>query len=490
MSTAATSGAAPVRDIAATIAAMHQALAVMPDNIDAMVALGGLYLRAGRLDDAAHWCNQALARKPDHGPALNVLSVIGDTYVETGMNVAVRGDLATTIDIYTRAVRDCRHADAPHYLALFRQTASWFAEAAALPREPSSTRISLAVWGETYVQAAATLFRSLLAPGNVPALASCGPVHIEIATDTAGRAWLERSPAVAEMRRHARIDFFLLDADILGYDRARLPGFQYWIMAACHYATVMRARHAGAHVSFMTADTILADGSLAAARRHIDAGKSAVLFAGLEVERAGFIAATGDDGQSVLAIKPRDLVGHALAHLHPDTAALILEPGKTVSAAIPNPVMFPIEGGGLVQHGFHMGPLMMSASILARRFTPDFLTADARLTRLALDGDDPGASIKVVDDSDEIAAVSMSRQLPTSLSSKPFNAEELGVWASRWCFAMADVPYFEWCFRQRRALRGPGAAGAVAPPSPYETAIVDATLSAFRRNGAQRASRR
>ncbi len=490
MSTAATPNAAPAaRDTAATIAALHQALSLMPDNVDAMVALGGLYLRGGRLDDAAHWCNQALERKPEHGPALKVLRVVGDTYVETGMNVAIRGDLATTIDIYTRAVRDCRHADARHYLALFRQTATWFEEAAALKREPGSTRLSLAVWGEPYVQAAATLIRSLLAPGNLPALAAGGPVHLEIATDADGRAWLEASPAVAALRRHASVDYFDFADDILNYDRTRLPGFQYWIMAACHYATVMRARHAGAHVSFMTADMILADGSLAAARRHIDAGKSAVLFAGLEVERTGFIAAIGDDGESVLAIKPRTLVGHALAHLHPDTATLILEPGKTMSAAVPHPVMFPIEGG-LVQHGFHMGPLMMSATILTRNFTPDFLTADTRLTRIALNGDDPEVNIKVANDSDEIAAVSMNRQLPKSLASKPFDAESLGVWASRWCFSADDVPYFEWCFRQRRALRGPNAAVDVPPADAYETAIVETVASSFRRNAITKAAGR
>jgi hypothetical protein len=84
----------------------------------------------------------------------------------------------------------------------------------------------------------------------------------------------------------------------------------------------------------------------------------------------------------------------------------------------------------------------------------------------------------------------MNRQLPKSLTSKPFDAEDLGVWASRWCFAIDDVPYFEWCFRQRRALRGPGAAGGVAPAGAYESAIVEATLSAFRRNGVQRTSRR
>jgi hypothetical protein len=268
-----------------------------------------------------------------------------------------------------------------------------------------------------------------------------------------------------------------------------LPGFQYWIMAACHYATVMRARHAGAHVSFMTADMILADGSLAAARRHIDAGKSAVLFAGLEVERKGFIAAIGDDGESILAIKPRALVGHALAHLHPDTANLILEPGKSLSAQIPHPVMFPVEGG-LILHGFHMGPLMMSATILARNFTPDILTADTRFTRIALNGDDLDASIKVVDDSDEIAAVSMNRQMPKSLASKPFDAESLGVWASRWCFTSDDVPYFEWCFRQRRALRGPNAAIDVPPADSYETAIVETVASSFRRNGVMKAAGR
>lgn len=488
MQTAVTTGAA-ARDPMTTIAALHQALSLMPDNVDAMVALGGLYLRAGRPDDGMHWCQQALARKPDHAPARNVLRAIGDTYVEAGMRVAVAGDLVNTISVFARASEDCRHPDARHYLALFRQAKAWFDDAATLAPEPGTTRLSLAVWGESYVRAAAMLFRSLLAPGNVPALAARGRVHLEIVTSESERALLEATPALRALRDHAQIDFFIVDDEVLAYDRARLPGFQYWIMAACHYATVMRARHAGSHCSFLTADCIFADGSLAAARRHIDAGKAAVMFAGLEVERDGFLAAIGEDGSSVLAITPRAMVGHALAHLHPDTTALILEPGQTNSAAIPNPVMFRIEGG-LIQHGFHMGPLMMSARLAMRDFAPDFLTPDTRLMRLALNGDDPDTHIKVVDDSDEIAAVSMSRQLPKTIASKPFSPEDLGVWASRWCFTAQDVPYFEWCFRQRRALRGPGAGPDLPAAADFEAGIVEAVASAYRRHAVKRAAQR
>lgn len=490
MSIAATPNAAPAaRDTAATITALHQALKLMPDNVDAMVALGGLYLRSGRPDEAAHWCNQALARKPEHGPALNVLRVVGGTYVETGMNVAIRGDLATAIDLFTRAVRDCRHVDARHYLALFRQTATWFEDAAALPREQGATRLSLAVWGESYVQAAATLFRSLLAPGNIPALAAGGKVHLEIATDAAGRAWLEASPVVAALRRHASVDYVILADDILGYDRTRLPGFQYWIMAACHYATMMRARHASAHVSFLTADMILADGSLAAARRYIDAGNVAVLLGALEVDGAAILAALDDQGHGPIAVSPRNLIDRALTHLHPDYLTLICEPDRTASAPIPNPLVFRTESG-LVQRGFHMLPLMISAELPSRDFAPDFLTCDARLVRLALGGDSPHGLVHVVDDSDQIAAVSTSRQMPKELTAKPFEADNLGLWASRWCFDIEDVAYFEWCFRQRRAMRGRGATGDVLPPTAFETATTEAVLSAFRRIATERLNRR
>lgn len=490
MSSVASQGpAATQRDPAATIAALHQALTLMPNNVDAMVALGGLYLRSGRLDDAAFWCNQALARKPAHAPAVNILEAVGNGYVDAGMSVAVRGDLANAIDIFTRAVRDCRHELARSYLALFRRTETWFAQAASLPREAESLRLSLAVWGETYLRAVTTLIRSLLAPGNLPAMAAIGPVHLEISTDTAGRDFLNATPELAALRQVAQVDYFLIDDDILSYDRARLPGFQYWVMACVHYASVIRGRHSGAHVSFLTADAIVADGSLAAARRYIDAGKAAVMYAGLEVERDNFMAAIGDDGVSVLSIPPRDLVGHALAHLHPDTTALILEPGKATAAAIPHPVTFRVDGG-IVQHGFHLAPLIMAASLVARDFTPDFLTADTRLTRLALAGAAPEEQLQVIRDTDEIAVVSMNRQMPKAMQVRPFNAEDVGVWAARWCFDLADVPYFEFLFRQRRAMRGPDAPASVTPESDFERAVLETTLSAFRRSAIQSAKRR
>ena len=478
---------APARDTQSTIAALHQALAVMPDNVDAMTALGGLYLQTGRPDDGAHWCRQALARRPDHVPALNVLRVIGDTFLDAGLRVAITGDLDTTIDVFARA-HACGHVDARHYLALFRQAKTWFADAKALALEPGSTRITLAVWGDGYVQSAALLFRSLLAPGNVPALAAKGRVHLEITTRAADRATLEAMPALQALRAHAQIDIFLIDEEILTYDRARLPGFHYWIQAVTHYATILRARHARSHVSFLTADCILGDGSLAAARRQIDAGKAALMFCGLEAEREGLLAAINDPGDGPLAIAPRTLVGHALDHLHADTRNLILDPDRPTLTAIPHPAMFAIDGG-LIQCGFHMGPLMLSAEIAARDFAPDFLTSDTRMMRLAMGSDDYDARLAVAGDSDEIAAVSLGREVPSTAVSAPLNPDAAGKWASRWCFTPDDLPYFEWCLRQRRALRGPRAVGDVPPPSAFETQTVDAILSAFRRHATLRVSR-
>ncbi len=490
MSTAATLGATPAaRDPAATIAALHQALTLLPDNIDVMVALAGLYLKTGRLNDAAEWCAKALTRKPEHAPALKVRRVIGDALVETGMRVAVSGDLATCIDVFSRAAIVCAHDEARHYLALFRQTAAWFEAAKSVPRAETSTRLSIAVWGDSYLAAATTSFRSLLAPGNIPALAERGPVILEIATSEDGRAALEASPVIAALRAHVHVEYFVLGRDILDFDRTKLPGFPYWIMAAAHYATVRRAHFAGSHVSFFGADSIFADGSLRAVRDYIDAGKLAVLAGALEVDGPAVLAAVGDDGQRPIIVSPRALTEHALIHLHPDQLALICAPDQTATAPIPNPLMFRTEHG-LVQFGFHLLPLMISATLLAREFAPDFLTCDTRMVRLALGTVSPQDLVQIVDDSDRIAAVSTSRQMPKGLAAKPFEAENLGAWASRWCFESADVPFFEWCFRQRRAMRGSGATGHVAPPTAFETATIEAVLSAFRRLATERVARR
>src|SRR5262249_6132992 len=152
------------------------------------------------------------------------------------------------------------------------------------------------------------LLRSLLAPGNVPALAKEAAVTIELSTRDGDRRMLEESPVLAALRQHAEIAFFVIPDHLTASDTPR--DFAYWVMSAAHYGSAERARGSGGGVSFLTADMVLADGSLRAAGRFIADGASAVLVRALEVDREALRRRAGEG--AALQLSPDELVTLAL----------------------------------------------------------------------------------------------------------------------------------------------------------------------------------
>jgi hypothetical protein len=452
---------------------LRHALERMPGNVDALVGLAGVHLQIGALEEAAQWCDRALAAAQPSSAAERVREAIVDAYVSRGTRRAIEGRLDQAIETLARgaALMDARPIAL--YRDLFILMRSWLAEAGRVAAAADAIRFSIPVWGEDYIESTcAGLLRSLLAPGNIPALARTNTIILEFTTRERDRHALEAAPVIAALRAHATIAYVIIPDHLAAKDTPR--DFSYWLMSAGHYGSAERARRSGSALSLLTADMMLSDGSLFAAHRHVADGAQAVLIRALEVDRDRLPG--GNEVGMALSVAPDDLVRLAL-----DQAKAAMPDGwggvGDAPFDIASNACFPIDGG-VALHGFHFLPLLVSARLAARPFAYDMLTVDTRFVRLALGEEAPAGRIKVIDDAREIAIVSTIRAGRSAPGARLLKCERLGRWAASWCFTPADAAYFDWCFRRRTVYR-PGRTDAAPPPAAQERDAVAAVLQAY-----------
>lgn len=460
------------RDTEATLALLYQAIARMPENVDAMIGLAGTHLQAGQLSEASDWCARALAREQSER-VLRMQAAIGETLIKHALDEVIKG----RVDRALAMLAGTPGTQAPLYRDLLLTAAAWFDAARGLMPEPDTVRLSLPVWGADYVRATASgLLRTLLAPGNLPALARNRMIRLEITTTARDRAALDAEPVIAALRQVAAIDYFILPDAVVATPPPR--EFPYWVMSAGHHASMARACHARTAISFLTADMLLSDGSLEAAQRLLDDGFEAVLVRALEAER-GALAPDGPQPADPLSLSGSDLVDHGLARLGLDRNESLPDGCRALT-----PCTFAVPGG-YVAYGFHFLPLLISAELARRPCVRDMLTVDTRIVRLALGDLGPAGRVKIVADPAEIAVASTLTTARGDLETTVPDANKLGRWGASWCFESADAAYFDWCLGHRVVFPFSGA--TVDPqPSARERATVGDVISAYRHHAARR----
>ncbi|HEX4507882.1 MAG TPA: hypothetical protein VH722_19300, partial [Alphaproteobacteria bacterium] len=189
-----------------------------------------------------------------------------------------------------------------------------------------SVKCLLPVWGHRHTRQFLEFgLPTLLAPGNVPALAGALPCEFVVATAAEDAAAILAHP---NWRR------------LSGVCPARLVPIDDLISDASHatgltlaYARIIRAVGAGMTdccFLFLVADFLLADGSLKAVLTRLMAGASGVLAGNFQVAADQMTPHLTGSG----VFSPRELVRLSLAHLHPDTANAIVNGDFRQTAAI------------------------------------------------------------------------------------------------------------------------------------------------------------
>ena len=183
---------------------------------------------------------------------------------------------------------------------------------------------ALPVWGYSYVrQFLECGLPTLLAPGNVPALAAALPTEFIILTSADDEILHRRAPGIQAARLRLQDDD---PSDRSPDHRRQLFDHHY----ACLHAEAVR--EVGEDMVdtcffFLVSDYIVADGSFANALKRMQQGTSAVVVGNMQVARESALPWLQErlaGNELGLALPPRELMQWALNNLHPLVLANIV----------------------------------------------------------------------------------------------------------------------------------------------------------------------
>ena len=279
--------------------------------------------------------------------------------------------------------------------------------------EQRPTLLSLVIWGEAYVEKCLKYaIPSLLAPGNIPALAAQGGVIVDIYTSEYGRTLLEDDEAFGALTRFAEVKFTEIPDSLLGYEKTEAtPDPDRWCVAGAQYTAAIAARHLDADLAFIGVDNIYSDSYLSGAKAYIEAGHSGVVTSAIRAQEEPMDDFLKEEipgtGSLDIEIDSAQLLAYAAQNMNRQFFDSFISSDDTHVGQDPVALFFGTEEG-FASHTFQLNPAMISSDLLPDDFVFDFHTADARFLAEIINGRDPEALIKVVEDSDgEIAVIDL-----------------------------------------------------------------------------------
>lgn len=217
--------------------------------------------------------------------------------------------------------------------------------------------IVLPVWGGEYVRAFLEYsLPSLLAQGNLPAVAKQGTVAFLIYTKETDRAALQGSAQLRRLERFAQVEI------ITPGHRSKDAPDAYLFFSECYRQGLQRAHDRGAACLFLTADQIWADGALKSICARSLEGWRVVLLAAPRVLQETVLPALdalrGEEGDFADRLAPRTLAKLAYEHLHPWDRSLFWN-----ADGVGRPASFlywDVPGAGFLMHCLHLHPVCVS----------------------------------------------------------------------------------------------------------------------------------
>jgi 2-polyprenyl-3-methyl-5-hydroxy-6-metoxy-1,4-benzoquinol methylase len=185
---------------------------------------------------------------------------------------------------------------------------------------PKAIKVLVPVWGYKFVHRFFNFsLPTLLAPGNLPALARTLPTEFVFLTGRVEEAMIRESPGFRRLSQVCDASFELIDDLITEGNHSTTVTLAY----------ARAVRRVGAAMLdtcffFLVSDYIVADGSFASVIKRMMAGTSAVQagnFQVVEEDVALWIAEGRKHGKDALVLPPRELMRLALACVHPATIA-------------------------------------------------------------------------------------------------------------------------------------------------------------------------
>ena len=194
------------------------------------------------------------------------------------------------------------------------------AESSSRANARDSVRVLLAVWGENFIDDFLQLsLPSLLAPGNLPSLAENYQTRFVFLTRLRDVPVFERHPAYQKLKTICDVDFLSIE------DLIVQGGYAATLTLAFDRAVKQTGEQMlSTYFVFLTADYIMADGSMQGLMRYMQQGYSGICAGNFQVikeEMEPFLLSQINSDTQVLQIKPRELLKKSFQHLHPVTVA-------------------------------------------------------------------------------------------------------------------------------------------------------------------------
>lgn len=213
-------------------------------------------------------------------------------------------------------------------------------------------RLVIAVWGQRYIDRFASLtIPSLLAPGNLPALATRTDLEIVILTLTRDIDALERHASFLQLKLLATTRYLDID-DLVADSYTGLSLTLAYLRGITDAGTSMVDKH----FLFINSDLVLADGSLEGVARRVLEGAHVILANSIRATSEALephLMSLIDSHNHVLAVAPRRLVGMALNSMHSTQIAKIVNSDLCHSIHV-NQFYWQVDADTLISRHFLM----------------------------------------------------------------------------------------------------------------------------------------
>src|ERR1051325_10754167 len=189
-----------------------------------------------------------------------------------------------------------------------------------------SVTVLMPVWGYRFVnQFLEFCLPTLLAPGNLPAVAAMLPCRFVLLSSEADEPLIRASPGWRHVEK-------ICDAEIRAIDDLITDGNHTATITLAYARAVRETGEAmlDSAFVFLVSDYLVADGSLAAVVARIRDGASGVIAGNFQIvaeEAIPVLRRSLDPASAAIVLPPRELVAWSLAHLHPATVANIVHFG-------------------------------------------------------------------------------------------------------------------------------------------------------------------
>ena len=286
-------------------------------------------------------------------------------------------------------------------------------------------RLVLCAWGYSYVrQFLEYSLPTMLAPGNVPAVATALPTEFVILTSADDESFISEHPtfkrlaSICQTRIHT-IDHLITDGN-------------YSTTITLAYTEAVRELGEAmidTCFMFLVSDYILADGSFANVLKRVQQGASAVVAGNIQVTRESALPWLQERlarNEHSLSLQPRELMKWALNNLHPLVLANIVNLPFSHNTDS-NRLFWRVDGNTMLGRFYLMHMLCVRPEIT------DFVIGSS-CDYSFIPEMCPSGNVDIITDSDEYLVIEMQTRNHESkfLRPGPFEMQQLAKNLSEW----------------------------------------------------------